>query len=777
MVIRKTYINNSIFVTLFVAALFCVFLPGCTHKEEEVTKQEEVIIAHDFTQKSGGMIQDIRRVQPLYFDPYTQLSLGDGWASPETAADGTSYIWSLGKSSQVRFAVAEPRDLTVTMHCFPLKVENQQQRITIAVNAQDVTTIPLDRDDGFYAFTIPKTCLTSGENTMTFTYAYARIPQSLNINNDVRELAVRFSRVDFIPGRSGDSVVTMESVNHLVQISRMKIGNEMKIGIMQRPQSAIVFDKCYIPPRAALKFALGFHPQVKTSDTDVTFSVVVKEFTPFASQASDGQTIFAETLNLQRTRDRVWKNYTVDLAAFAGKVVSMAFQLESQADPQTMLAFWGEPKIYANVRDPQYNVILITLDALRSDHVGCYGYPKNTTPNIDAFAREAVKFTQCYATAPWTLPSFASYYTALYPQTHKAFPILDRRFPTPPIFLKPYGYFTQIITIPDHPYFNPKFGLPNAFDHKDSDSLNQTMPFYIDNIQKWLKQHAEEKFFLHLHIFPPHDPYMAVAPYDETFLDFNISALKLFYIHHSDRFAPWSGDEFWKHEITDANIRRSIVNLYDAGLALADEFLGKIITQIKTFGLYDETLIIVASDHGEQFWDHGQISHGSSLYNEELHVPLLVKFPKVFQLAPTQNDVPVLTIDILPTILAVNGIPVPEYFQGQSFFNLEQKKLQNVEREYGYFAQLDRRFLLQGVRRQNYQYIASGVKKTEELYDLASDPTEQQNLAAKYPEIVEQLRAALANFQTNVAAATPAQGAPEVDADTLKRLKDLGYVQ
>jgi arylsulfatase A-like enzyme len=766
---------------LVILALSGIFQTGCSREKQS----ENTIVAHDFTQRFDGVIYD--NLPPLYFDEYTKNYLGKGWSSPEVGENGDSFIWSVGKESLVRFYAAELRDLTVTIDCAPLPVPDQQQSIAVVVNTKDVIALQLHPQFDSYTFIIPKAFLLLGQNVMTFRYAYTRTPETLdNKSTDTRELGVWFSRIDFGTHQGDEHVVVQETLKHLAQIARIKIGDDQKIGISQRPQSGILFDKCYIPPSASLKFALGIHPRVKSSDTNVTFSVVVKDFNLSPSQQTTAEEIFVETLNLQTPSDRAWKEYTVDLSAYAGKVLTVAFNVETQADPQTIIAMWGTPRIVARESSQQYNVVLITLDALRADHLGSYGYAKQTSPHIDAFSRDAVKFTQAYSVAPWTLPSFASYYTALYPQSHQVKEDqqhkrigLPARFPTLPSFLKPYGYFTQLIS--NHPFFDVQFGLSKAFDNWDPDSLNRDGPFYIDTVQKWMKQHAEEKFFLHLHVMPPHNPYIAVAPYDEAFVDFDApilnGAIKLFFSHYSDRLAPWDANVRWSHEITDIATRNYIVNLYDANVALGDEFFGKIIAQLKTFGLYDNTLIILSADHGDEFWEHGTMLHAhNGLYNEVLHVPLVVKFPKALKITPTEIHSPVATLDILPTILAVNGIPVPEYVQGKSFFNLEKKSVQDIDREYTYFAQAYPPSL-EAVRWENYQYIYSPQKNSAELYDLVNDPFEQRNLAMEKSDIMEQLRTALANFQTNVTVGSPSQNAPQVDEDSVNRLRDLGYAK
>ncbi|MCP5054123.1 MAG: sulfatase-like hydrolase/transferase, partial [bacterium] len=569
-------------------------------------------------------------------------------------------------------------------------------------------------------------------------------------------------------------------IGHLAHTARATLNGDMKIGIMQHPKSSIVYFNCYIPAESVLKFSLGLHPRVQEQDAPVTFSVFVKE--NIAGTYGKGTVIFTGTLTKKDMATKSWKDFSVDLSKFAGKFLSFSFNVAADVDPYKVLAAWGEPKIYSKGPRPRHNVILITMDALRADRLGTYGYPKRLTPNLDRFAKDSVLYSKCYSTAPWTLPSFASMYTSLYPKTHNVkrkdvprkleYEKLHRRFPTLPLYFRAYNYLTQIISW--HPFLAPSYGLTTEFEYKDADQLNRT-PLYMGHINRQIKMLAQENFLLHLHIIPPHSPYNAISPYDEKFVDFKNPLLKegdlKFY------YSPYSNDsKRWGKGNEDPEVWNLMSDLYDANLALSDEFFGKVIQQIKDLGLYKDSLIIFTADHGEQFWEHGTSGHAQSLYNEEIHVPLMIKFPKEYKHRGKRLHSLVSTIDILPTILEINNIPMPDYFHGQPLIDRRTKKLREIKRKAIFISQQWPRFKSQGVISGGYKYIYSPVKKTHELYNMTEDPHEKTNLAEKKLDILEKLKKLLKDYQLIIKATQLSKSKLKEDSEEVKKLKSLGYL-
>lgn len=777
----KIYFEKNIPCKIILTAilLFCFINQGCTGEKDSV------FLSHDFTKKAAKSVFQIAD----YWD-FGKCAgyVGKGWAAPRKDENGEHFVVSKEEKAGLTLYAVEKKDLTVTMRYRPVKANSLRRRVTISIRGTQLATFDMKAGTEITScsFLIPGENLVLGRNVLAFSFEADTPEAPLKKKVHPRKIAIRLYDIAF-NGNPNKSYIFNDCArgrtSHIAYISRFTLKGGQKIGIAQHPGSSVLFNKCYIPPNSVLKFHLGLHPRVKEFDTDVTFSVFVNEFMGAGSKR--GTIVFSETLNLKQLKNNPWKSFETDLSEFAGNVLSFSFNIRADADPYTVLVMWGEPRVVSRQTEPKYNVVLITMDALRADHAGCYGYHKKLTPNLDRFSKDAVVYKKCYSPVPWTLPSFASFYTSLYPQTHnvrknKAGPKtpdyapLGRRFPTPPVFFKPYNYSTHLITW--HPFFKETHGLSRDFDFIDTDDVNRHIPFHIDTVEKWIKWVGKDKFFLHIHIIPPHCPLIAVSPYDETHIDFlnpslENTNLKFYYSPNITNLDKWGkGPE-------SPDIRNHISALYKANVALSDEFFGKVIRRLKESGVYENSLIIFSSDHGEQLWEHDMLGHGHSLHVEELHVPLLIKFPGDLNISPREVKSPVSTIDILPTMMEVNNMSKPGYFHGRSLFNLQTGKLEPVEREYLYLSQARPKGKYEGVMWHDYKYIRSPVRGTEELYKISTDPFEKNNIAAKKPKVLIKLRNVLKKFSPGTHK-TVRKGKKEggIDQADEKKLKTLGYL-
>lgn len=283
-------------------------------------------------------------------------------------------------------------------------------------------------------------------------------------------------------------------------------------------------------------------------------------------------------------------------------------------------------------------------------------------------------------------------------------------------------------------------------------------------------------FFYIFTLYPPHAPYKAVAPYDDEYLKYDYDGVdgpkKIFF--HS----------FEKNLISSDHQKKYVIDLYDAGLALSDEFFGKIIGLIKEYGLYDDSLIIFSADHAEALWEHEEVFH-QTLYNEVIEIPLVIKYPDHLGISSIEEDARVTTIDILPTILEANDILVPDFFEGISFFIIDEEWSKKNNDRYIYTSSNYIKNRAEGVIWRDYKYIYSYEKKEVELYNLAKDPNEKHNIANDEPEIFEKLKNAIENYDKIVGSQNKKDkeiepekenGAHDVDDETIQRLRDLGYV-
>ncbi|MFA5005164.1 MAG: sulfatase [Candidatus Omnitrophota bacterium] len=401
------------------------------------------------------------------------------------------------------------------------------------------------------------------------------------------------------------------------------------------------------------------------------------------------------------------------------------------------------------------NLILICLDALRADHLGCYGYSRDTTPNIDRLASEGVVFEKAFSQSSFTLPSIASLFTSKYVSSHKADRI-ERRLADSQItlaeVLKASGYNTAAF-IYNATQFDPVFGLNQGFNTysigEESDrkpSFAKTLPACLD----WLKANRQKPFFIFLHSNDIHEPYHSVY---ENFFD-------PAYRGRLDNEYMASGTPFHKNNLkrTPREVEHIIAH-YDGGIKYADTFIGKLIKQLEEWGLLEKTAIIIFSDHGEILSDRGkQFCHGFSVHDEEAHVPLIISGPQVKALRVSCQ---VQLIDVMPTILDLLRINRKNLkLEGRSLAPLLRPGVKNCPHNYVYAecikgesqeeGFIDREVMVRSaswkligsfwrfnkplakypksVQLHNYSIISTDGKDGFELYYLENDPKEARNL-------------------------------------------------
>jgi arylsulfatase A-like enzyme len=319
-------------------------------------------------------------------------------------------------------------------------------------------------------------------------------------------------------------------------------------------------------------------------------------------------------------------------------------------------------------------IILISLDTLRQDHLGCYGYGRDTSPHIDRFASEAaVLFEAAYAQAPYTLPSHMSMLTGLYPEAHGILlpdPTkeggrnrLAEGVKTLAEVLKEKGYKTTAFT--DGLLVDGRFGFDQGFDdyRDERKTRHEENGFrrYGEALQQWIKNNAAHDFFLFIHTYDTHAPYVPPEPFRSRFLSqpaartlpqASLLYCSLLGVHNAFRIEEYQS-------------LQEVVDRYDGSIAFVDDQLGKLFGLLKKLGLWEKALIVVTSDHGESFMENRlMMGHGLCVGNEEILVPLLIKLPGSLHRGRRVTRV-VESVDIMPTILAAMDLSVPEDVQGQ----------------------------------------------------------------------------------------------------------------
>ena len=396
-----------------------------------------------------------------------------------------------------------------------------------------------------------------------------------------------------------------------------------------------------------------------------------------------------------------------------------------------------------------FNVLLITVDTTRADHVGCYGNRAVATPVVDGLAREGVLCATAVTPSPSTLPAHASLMTGLYPYRHGARANgtfrLEDRITTLAEHLRDAGYRTAAAISAF--VLDSRFGLHQGFEVYDDD-LTRGMKYSPhmfreraaeltnEPVTAWLRQNGHERFFLWVHYFDPHAVYLPPEPFRTQYRD-----------------TP-----------------------YDGEIAYADSQIGVLIEQLNGMGISEKTLVIYASDHGEGLGEHGEQTHSLLVYDATLHVPLIFNAPSRLPRGKVIHRQTCL-VDVVPTVLALLGEEVPDDLDGVNLCQPPGDEPRPVLIETVATMTLHGWAPLVGVRREDYKYI---LAPTPELYDLSEDPQELNNLHDDEQEIVRALSDELIAWlgEDPFLAARQAVDLAnlEIDDETLGRLAALGYV-
>jgi len=403
-----------------------------------------------------------------------------------------------------------------------------------------------------------------------------------------------------------------------------------------------------------------------------------------------------------------------------------------------ILSLFCSTKVHA--KDNQPNILLFTIDACRPDHLGCYGHPRNKTPNIDKLAREGVLFLNAFSQSAWTTPGMISIFTSMYPFTHKVDArgkTLDDNIQTLPEVLKQHGYVTPAL---------PRFiNIPNywnlGFEKVDKERFQGQEG---EDLLKLLHAYKDKTFFIWYHYHGLHLPYNTSAQNSPADSEGVALVKKKSVIKH--------GSVIFQDED-----KRKIIALYDAQIKQLDDYIGRLFEKIRICGLAENTIVVVTSDHGEELFEHEFIGHASTslnakLYDEIIRIPLIIWWPK--EIRHKKIDAVAQQTDIMPTLLDILGIPVNKDAQGRSLLPFITHKGTH-EKPTAVFCETNmggyqstpemQNIKLRCIRTKRWKLITGTGKNKEkdELYDLKNDPGEKQNVLKKHPYIASHLKTKL----------------------------------
>jgi len=430
---------------------------------------------------------------------------------------------------------------------------------------------------------------------------------------------------------------------------------------------------------------------------------------------------------------------------------------------------------------PKPPIVLIVIDTLRADHVGAYGCPRPTTPNIDAFAATAIRFDRAFAASSWTVPSMASLFTGVYPARHGIEhaatdgiaitdqQVLNPQFTTLAAALKEAGYAT--FGYSGNYHMNPRFGMALGFDYYKADGFANR-----DVVDGWLAERLPllattakrgTPYFLYVHYFDPHHPYAPIKPFIDRFRPAGAPTdeIEAVNAHFNDLL-----DQGW-FALHPEKVP-PFIDCYDAEIAAVDVSIGALLKKLPNL---EQAVVVITADHGEEFLDHGSMAHSKNLYSETLRVPLFVRLPHR-ERAGQVDDFLTSLVDLYPTLATLAHAAKPRDLAGVDLFDRWSRwRSRN-------------RFIFAATRRvagfdwnaalsRNYKLLYWADRGSWELYDLADDPREKRNVD------VDVSARLLRRYQRELLAGRrerplhpPGEFTGPRDEKADKSLKELGYL-
>jgi len=431
------------------------------------------------------------------------------------------------------------------------------------------------------------------------------------------------------------------------------------------------------------------------------------------------------------------------------------------------------------------NVLLVVCDTLRADHLGCYGYSRPTSPFIDQFAADALLFENVMSNSPWTRPSMGSLFTSLYPHQHQAFyweDNLDNSYLTMAEIFRNHNYST--FAVQTNVLLTEYYNFHQGFQHFD-EIINDKAEKVTARFDSWITKNKDKPFFAYLHFMDVHLPYEAPKDFNKIFEPEKINSVL-------DGVTGAYEVRILNEIGLSSQDKQHFINLYDAEIRYFDYHFGQVIDRLKNLDIFNNTIIILTSDHGEEFLEHNGFEHGHTLYREVIHVPLIIKYSS--KLPPKRIQSCVNLLGLTPTLLDLCRIKNNFDLRGKNFIlNVKgesQKQKEIFFEAIGFGAEKkgvikDGWKLIENTGRKDEDamdlylemtpYIMLEYEKGYELYNMRLDIQEQHNLIDEHPQIADKLKIYLELFKSE---SLDSRKSEVKDLEKkLKDLRSLGYIK
>jgi choline-sulfatase len=605
------------------------------------------------------------------------------------------------------------------------------------------------------------------------------LPERIALEQAIADLSGAFARTAVVEEPAPDAV----RPGGLQPGFYLAVAGGYRQAIVAPPPSRLRFT-ARVPPGSTLRFGIGVEKTAKREQrpVGVRFAVTV-----------DGRERFARVVNSIHHDDQRWFDEEVALGVDTERELEIGLETRSAGDgPVVGTPGWSHVRV---VQERSYarrpaatdapNVLLLLVDTFRRDRLGCYGARPSPSPTLDALALRGLVFEQAVAQAPWTMPSVATILTGLYPQSHGMVAgqhpgagALAGHVDADTAFL-PDGVATlaehaerggvTTVGVSANPIVSRDTNLARGFETFVEFGMDQARQEWVaaprvnDAFLRWLGEHRGHRFLAYLHYMDTHDPYTPPAAFRPApppgvrpqIAAGNVAPLALQINRHGAPPLP----------AVEVDYLRA---LYDGEIRGWDAALGELLTGLERLGVEQSTLVVVVADHGEEFQDHGRLKHGIDLYDELIHVPLVIAGPGV---VPGRTAVPAQGIDLFPTVAAALGLPAPPGLPGQNLLGTPVARPAFADTRYGVAADGGALRLI-AVRTPGWKLIQAPDLGRTELYDLTHDPGEHQDRSGAADGAA--LATELARWEATVPPPPPVAGR---DPRLLEKLRALGYVE
>ncbi len=766
------------------AAALLVLLAGCAPDSLSYTPAEDLLEL--LPAAEVGREPSVIDLGTLPARPH----LVRGWSVDE-ASGGETFVWSEGPKSEARFFLTTPRDLEAAFRGEPFTYpQAPEQAVTVVVNGTEVARLALPPGLAEHRVRLPEKALRAGENRLLLRYAWSRSPHEVDgASEDRRRLAVRWEALDLGTGAAAGAV--RAAGGRLLIPAGTRIDYHLRL----RAASALLLERLTVRGEARLEVTVepagGRARTVRLRPRGRPAAVRLLEHAegglarlslavPAGAGAPGGAVVLTRPAIGLPGREAPATG-TVAAAPPPGPGTPAAgassASLPGSSGPALAAASAGPDVGPAVPASPPRlpNVLVYLIDTLRRDGLGCYGNPRPVSPHIDAFARRALLFERAVAQSSWTRPAVASVFTGLWPPRHGVNRLGDAlagEAVTMAELLRAAGYRTHGVIA--NSSVARAFGFDQGFEgYVKRPGGRWWSSAVTEAALEWLDRDGGEPFFLYLHTVDPHAPY---APSPDL----------------RARFAPRVPDDGrgtirWLKRLArgELPVTRGLVAdlraLYDAETAGNDASFGALVAGLERRGLWRDLVVVVLSDHGEEFHEHGGWDHGKTLYTEVLDVPLIARFPGL----PEGRRTRVLAqhVDLLPTLLSYLELPVPAGLDGRNLLPLlggqpaGTAAVAAPDEEPLVFSSLETdAFAAAAVTGETWRLIERRLPERDvRLYDRRADPAERRDLAPGRPVEAGWLRAQLRLQELARHGALAARGA-EIDEELRRELRALGYI-